>query len=99
MVVYTVSSSGADCKSVVFDSGGATPSTTTIYVPVIQPVEIKDLKSFQFGFESRGEHQNKCFKRKSKKLWDCIEFEIYMILTEDVRAADEKVVFKNGLGL
>ena len=27
---YTVSGSGADCKSVVFDSGGSTPSLPTI---------------------------------------------------------------------
>ena len=27
---YSVSGSGADCKSVVFDSGGSTPSLPTI---------------------------------------------------------------------
>ena len=29
---YTVSGSGADCKSVVFDSGGSTPSLPTIFL-------------------------------------------------------------------
>ena len=29
---YTVSGSGADCKSVVVDSGGSTPSLPTIYL-------------------------------------------------------------------
>lgn len=33
MLAYSVDSSGADCKSVVFDSVGATPSASTILCP------------------------------------------------------------------
>lgn len=36
---YTVSSSGADCKSVALSSGGATPSSPTKYTSIIQLVE------------------------------------------------------------